>query len=382
MLFCSMSISPSDESWEVLLSLFPSNWREQARKLGAVERLRGFANIDNLMRTLLIHVAQGYSLRETVVRAKASELAAISDVALLKRLRNAERWLRSLCLGLLEEEGVQMPPLPNGWRVRAVDGSLVKEPGRTGSQWRLHYSLQLPSMLCDHLEVTAVQGQGTGERLHRFPAQRGDLVLADRGMCNPVGIGSLRKRRAHVIVRLNTGALPLRGGSGEKFDLLAHLQSVKRPGHIAEWTVQTGEGRAPISGRLCVLRKSEQQTQRALRKIHRKTQQGGPKPKPATLAYANYVMVFTTVAATELTAQEVLEWYRLRWQIELVFKRLKTLLRVGHIPKYDDQSSKAWLYAKLLVALLAEKLIRIGQTLSPWGYLLPSEEASRQAKTA
>jgi hypothetical protein len=105
----------------------------------------------------------------------------------LKRLRKAEPWLRVLCLRLLEEEGVHMPPLPNGWRVRALDGSLVKEPGRTGSQWRLHYSLQLPSMLCDHLEVTAVEGKGVGERLNRFPARPGDLVLADPRHVHPNG---------------------------------------------------------------------------------------------------------------------------------------------------------------------------------------------------
>jgi len=334
------------------------------------------------MRTLLLHVAQGYSLRETVVRAKASGLASISDVALLKRLRKAEPWLRWLCLRLLEENGVQAPPVPRGWRVRVVDGSLVKEPGRTGSQWRIHYSLQLPSMLCDHLEVTAVKGARVAERLNRFPAQPGDLVLADRGMCNPVGIGQLVKQGAQVIVRVNTGALPLRTLQGKPFNLLAHLQPVVSPGKIAEWSVQVGPPQNPVLGRLCVLRKSEGQARRALRKIRRKAQQGGPEPKAETLVYANYVIVFTTLNHTELDARQVLEWYRLRWQIELIFKRLKTLLRVGHVPKYDDQSSKAWLYAKLFVALLAEKLIRVGRAISPWGYLLPEEHLSPQPQTA
>jgi hypothetical protein len=378
-----MSPCPSDESWEVLLSLFPDDWQQQARELGAVERLRGFASVDALMRTLLLHVALGYSLRETVVRAKAAGLGTVSDVALLKRLRKAEPWLRALCLRLLEEEGVHMPPLPNGWRVRALDGSLVKEPGRTGSQWRLHYSLQLPSMLCDHLEVTAVEGKGVGERLNRFPARRGDLVLADRGMCTPTGIRGLVKQGAQVIVRVNTGALPLRTPRGKKFDLLKELQSVTAPGKIGEWSVLAGDAAEPIAGRLCVLRKSEKQARRAIRKIHRKAQQGGPKPKAETLAYANYVLVFTTLTATELSAKQVLEWYRLRWQIELIFKRLKTLLRVGHVPKYDDLSSKAWLYGKLLIALLAEKLIRVGRTISPWGYLLPQDETGPgQTQTA
>lgn len=373
---------PVNENWKVLVGLFPQDWQEQARKLGAVERLRGFTTIDDLMRTLLLHVAQGYSLRETVVHAKAAGLAEISDVALLKRLRAAEEWLRSLCLRLLEEEGVQAPVLPAGWRVRALDASVVKEPGRTGSLWRLHYSLQLPSMRCDHLEITAVKGKRTGETLYRFPAQPGDVVLADRGMCNPAGIGQLVQQKAHVITRLNTGTMPLRTLQGRRFDLPAKLQSLVEPGQIQHWRVQAGDPKAPITGRLCVLRKSQEQTQRALRKMRRKAQQGGPELKPETLAFASYVMVFTTLEAAALPARQVLEWYRLRWQIELVFKRLKTLLRAGHLPKYDDRSSRAWLYGKLFVALLAEKLIRVGRAISPWGYCLPGQQEETKESIA
>ena len=364
----------ADESWKVLLSLFPANWQECARQTDAVQRLRGFASVDDLMRTLLLHVAQGYSLRETVVRAKASGLADVSDVALLKRLRKVEPWLRSLCLRLLEESGVQAPNLDKPWRVRALDASVVKEPGPTGSQWRLHYSLQLPSMLCDHLEVTTVEGKGTGEKLHRFPAQAGDLVLADRGMCTSVGLQGLIAQGAHVIVRLNTGTLPLRTLKGMSFNLLAHLHGLTEPGNIAQWQVQTGPSEAPVMGRICVLRKSQQQAQRAQRKLLLKARKSGPKSKPETLVYTNYVIVFTTLSDAEMKAKQVLEWYRMRWQIELVFKRLKSLLRVGHLPKYDDQSSKAWLYGKLLVALLAEKLIRVGRTISPWGYILTEQK--------
>lgn len=365
--------SPTDESWSVLISLFPPDWRKQGRDLGAIARLRGFRSIDDLMRVLLLHVGQGYSLRETAVRARASGLGSVSDVALLKRLRSAEAWLQSLCLCLLEERGVRARKAPRGWRVRALDGSLVKEPGRTGSQWRIHYSLQLPSMRCDHLQVTAVNGRGVGEQIDRFPARAGDLILADRGMCNSLGISALVRKGAQVIVRVNTGSLPLYSLRGARFDLLAHLDSVTEAGKIAEWDVAAGQRESSIRGRLCVLRKSEDQTRRAARKIRRRAQRSGVEPKPETLEYANYVMVFTTLSKRELKAAEVLEWYRLRWQIELVFKRLKSLLRVGHVPKYDDRSSKAWLYGKLLTALLAEKVIRVGRAFSPWGYLLQEE---------
>jgi len=50
------------------------------------------------------------------------------------------------------------------------------------------------------------------------------------------------------------------------------------------------------------------------------------------------VLVFTTLPAEELPAAEILEWYRLRWQVELVFKRLKSLAQLGHLPKHDERS--------------------------------------------
>ena len=108
--------------------------------------------------------------------------------------------------------------------------------------------------------------------------------------------------------------------------------------------------------------------ERARKRILRKAQQGGPKPRPETLEYAAYVMVFTTLPRKEFSADEVLEWYRVRWQIELVFKRMKSLAALGQLPKHDDRSSRAWLYGKLLVALLGQKLMRLGRDISPWGY--------------
>src|SRR2546429_9629079 len=97
------------EDWQVLLALFPKDWERLAGESGALARLRGFSSTEALLRTILLHVSRGYSLRETVVQARAAKLAAVSDVALLKRLRNAENWLRNLCLEMLRENGVALP---------------------------------------------------------------------------------------------------------------------------------------------------------------------------------------------------------------------------------------------------------------------------------
>ena len=97
-----------ETNWQTLVSFFPLNWKELATETQANVRLRGFRSVDALMRTLLLHVARGYSLRETVVRAQMARLAHVSDVALLKRLRSAEEWVRTLCVALLQEQGIEI----------------------------------------------------------------------------------------------------------------------------------------------------------------------------------------------------------------------------------------------------------------------------------
>jgi hypothetical protein len=364
-------MDPLNEDWNLLLGLLPRQWQQQAVLSGASERLRGFFSTSDLLRTLLLHVGKGYSLRETVVRAKAAGIAEVSDVALMKRLQKAEAWLRGMCLALMEENGWEMPAETHGYNVRALDGTLVKEPGRSGSLWRIHYSVRIPDLVCDHFELTSTKGAGTGESLGRFAADAGDLILADRGFCRPGGIEALNRQGAAVIVRLNTSSLPLWGEDGAPFALRDQIGTLEETGIEREWPVWVQGTKGRIAGRLCAIRKSEEAAARARRKIERKAQQGGPQPKPETLQYSRYVMVFTTVPASRFRTSEVLEWYRARWQIELVFKRLKTLAELGSLPKHDERSARAWLYGKLLIVLLGQKLERLGRDISPWGYRQP-----------
>ena len=360
-----------DEDWTILVDLFPPNWQRIARLSGAVERLRGFDSVDELLRVLLMHVGCGYSLRETAVRAKAAGLAQTSDVTLMTRLRQAEGWLQHLCQALLEESGVRWRGAQPGRRLRAVDGSVIKEPGPTGSRWRLHYSLLLPELRCDYLEITATKGGNTAEQLGRFPVVTGDVILADRGYCHPSALAQVGRQGADVIVRWNS-SVPLYDAQDQRFELLAQLRQLPTAGSIREWPVWMHDGDQRVAGRLGVIRKSEQAIALAQRKIDRREQKRQRRVKPETREYARYVIIFTTLRASVLGVADVLEYYRFRWQIELVFKRLKSILALGHLPKQDEQSSRAWLYGKLVVALLTQKLIRLGSSISPWGYGLRS----------
>ena len=92
--------------------------------------------------------------------------------------------------------------------------------------------------------------------------------------------------------------------------------------------------------------------------------------QPQTLELAEYVGVLTSLNPATVAALQVLSLYRGRWQIELVFKRLKSLRGVGELAKYDPASARAWLQAKLLTALLLERLEQEAFLFSPWGYPL------------
>ena len=362
----------AEEEWKVLAGLFPEGWREQAQQTGAIKRQRGITDPESLLRLFLLHVARGYSLRETVVRAKETGLAAISDVGLLKRLRRSEEWLHWLCMRLVQENGVRMPGGEQR-AVRIVDGTIVKEPGKTGSQWRLVYSIRLPDLRCDYFDLTTNTGAGNGESWTRVPVAKHDLMLADAGYSSAPGVHWVVSQGADVLVRINPQSFPIQTKTGQGLDLLSHLQKLETAGKVREWRVRLPGG---IEGRVCAVRKSEEAIRKAHRRIERRASKKQIQTKAETWEYAKYVAVFTTDLST--ATKTILEWYRVRWQIELTFKRLKSLAKLGHLPKYDAQSSRAWLYAKVFVALLTQKLVRTGRELSPWGYIFDERSSTQR----
>lgn len=361
-------INAAEEDWELLLSFFPADWKQLARSTGALKGLRQDKSEENYLRVLLMHLGCGLSMRETVVRAQEAHLAELSDVALLKRIRKSQQWLFELCRALFQERGLR-PKVGVGKTLRLIDATEVKEPGKTGSLWRIHYSLRWPDWKCDFFRLTPVEGKGTGESLQQFPLRAGDYVLADRGYCHASGIHHAQTQQAYVTVRLNPDGISLQTNTGARFPLLTKLKTLRQTGATAAWNAWVRyPGEAPIGVRLCVIRKSKAAIVLAHKKLRRKSSKQGSQLQPETLVYAQYVMVLTTFPEAEFPTEAVLQFYRFRWQIELVFKRFKQIAQLGHIPKHDPQSAKAWLYGKLFVALLTEKLIQQARALSPWGY--------------
>jgi hypothetical protein len=365
-----MNPLPIQEDWEILLKFLPEGWEAKATELGALVRKRKIDSPRTLLRLLLIHLADGKSLRTTATYAQEAGLCNINDVALLHRLKASDEWFRWMSQQLLKAlKGPCFPePLIRQFRVRIVDGSLISEPGSTGSDWRLHYCLQLATLRCDTFEITDPR---IGEDFQRYPVAQGDLFIGDRGYCKRKGITYVLEGGGHVLVRFHSSNLPLFTYHGKPFSTLEHLRSLE-PGKYGDWDVwyRSPDKKRLVKGRLCAIKKSKEAIELAKKKLRTKASKQQRQLRPETLAYAEYVILFTTVNRHRFKGNELLALYRPRWQIEVLFKRIKSIIGIGHLPKHNPDSCIAWLHGKMLVALLVERLYQEAEFFSPWGYPL------------
>lgn len=298
------------------------------------------------------------------MRARRAGLGRLSAVALFKRVQAAEEWLRWLAAAE-RDLLVQGSPVMRH-RLRAVDATVVSEPGSTGTDWRIHYAINLTNLQCDFFELTDVRG---GETWRRIPVAPGDVLLGDRAYGTPTGVAHVVGAKGDVLVRMSHRALPLYSTDGARVDLLKALRPL-RVGELLDLpTVVLGPAGQNISGRLVALRRSAQATRIAQKKLARTAQRKQRKLSMESRKAAQYVLLWTTLKP-EITAKEVSEYYRWRWQIELGFKRMKSILGLGHLPKKDPASARAWLHGKLLTSLLIERMIQTARAFSPWGYRL------------
>lgn len=358
------------DDWQVICRFLPPGWEEAARRLGAMHRARGIPNAEVLLRVLLVHLADGCSLKETALRARQAGWCRISSVAVFKRLQAAEQWLRWLAEQMWC--GVPTASIDSGYRIRAVDATAVEEPGATGTDWRVHYALNLVDLQCDFFELTDAHG---GETFRRFPISPGDLLLGDRTYANPPGVDHVVGHGGSVLVRANQKALPLFDARGRRFPLVARLKAL-RVGEVGEWPAWVHAKDRGIPGRLVAVKRGRQAARWARRRLHRKAQRKQKRLSEQALFLAGYVFVWTTIPAGLMDSAQILELYRARWQIELAFKRMKSIMGLGQLPKLSEASARAWLHGKLFIALLIERLLDAAEHFSPWGYRLDAEAES------
>lgn len=355
------------EQWESLLPMLPRdfNLEETLRQSGALQRRREIRDAQTLLRLALVYSVCGKSLRWTAAWAKVQGLADLSDVALMKRLRNAEPWLRQLLGAKLTERFKAVKAESLAYRLRVVDATTASIPGSKGTDYRVHLGFDLGSLQIDRIEVTGAKG---GESFTQLAIGSGDLILADRGYAHRRGLAAVRQAGADFLVRINWQNLPLEDSQGNRLDLPQWLEQIQGSDAVElEVLIAADQVRAipAHAGRLIVSRRDAGAVEAERQRIHREASRKKREADPRTLKAAEYILLLTSVSRQDLPTEKALELYRLRWQIEMTFKRLKGLLHLGCLPVKDPALAQSCLCAKLLAALMLEDLTRDFLAFSP-----------------
>ena len=353
--------------WDLLTQFLPQGWEDQAYRSGAIQRQRKITSAETLLRLFLIHFADGCSLRETVTRAKQGDIINISDVALLKRLQSSSEWLRWMALEMLKtKHRFKVPVYLSDYNVKTVDASVISEPGSTGTDWRLHYCLKLFTLQCDQFMITR---QKTGESFTNFKVSKGDLLIGDRAYGYLKGLKHIRQNDGDFLARIRAKAFNIYDSNNKKIKLIRLLKPLPI-GQIKELEVYADiNAESKFKMRLIALRKDDVKAEESIKRALHEHSKKQRSVNPETLELHRYVILVSSLPDS-INSRQIMELYRIRWQIELAFKRLKSIMGIGHLPKKDEKSCSAWLHGKLLEAQLVQAIIDEGQLFSPWGYIL------------
>jgi hypothetical protein len=325
-----------------------------ARQTKAFVRAREINNAVDLLRLILAYCLGEQGLRSTAAWAASVGLVDISCVALLYRLRQCGDWLALLVGQALAGAA---PKASQGRLIRIIDATTVPKKGlhdKKNGVWRIHSAFDLPQERFGHFELT---DQQEGERLDRIPPVAGEIRLADRAYLQPERMARLIEAGADFVIRAGWKGARWLDGKGHALDLIAELRKVTEQGLLDRpiW-IKPRRG-PPLALRLVAVKKPPKAAAEARRKARRSAKKGGHQLSKQTLQAADWVILITSLKSDDFTTDDVLALYRLRWRIELGFKRLKSLIGLKGPPGTDERSARPHILAHLLIILLLEPLV-------------------------
>ena len=355
-----------ESDWDFILSALPDGWQKAFREKKILKFGRKFggpAPEETFLRVMFMHLACGYSFRTTAARAREEKIVDITDVTLFHHFEKCAPFFEWCNEQIMHENRLHYRDLFKDGRCwKAVDGTIVREQGETGSLHRIHYAVDLGKISSSQVIITSFK---EGESLSRFEVNPGDVFEADRGFAKAPGLAHVIEHGGDVLCRFTPAYLKLFNSNGSRFEIKKSLAAL-HPGDIFDQRVCFVHNDKKYFGRVCAIKRSEQSSLREKEHIERQAQLKGRKASDDSLFLSKYLLIFTTLENNEFSEKNIVRAYRLRWQIEMVFKRLKSLLELGQLHKYKNESIRAFLSGKILIALLLEKMIYQAEAFSPF----------------
>jgi hypothetical protein len=347
--------------WSTIASFLPPEYEALAAEHKQVETKFGNAKLrdaETLLRFIFLHVGAELPLRQTVVVMAEAGLPKLSPMRLHKKMGRAVPYLQALVERMVDWPVQGAVERWGGYVFTAVDATVVCGPGATGTDARIHTKLRVADVSLREVQVTDEHG---GETFRRFCWEPGELAVADRAYFTPSGIKHVLDCGADVLVRYRLGGVELCDAAGRVIDVLESVSHLSI-GETVDIDVGARLAGRVAPGRLIAYRLPDDAVERARERLRREK---GSELSAQVYESAKYVLLFTTAARDRLDAERCLQGYRLRWQIELQFKRWKSLCGFDLMPNERDDTTLAWLYAKVLLGLLLDRMASLPTELSP-----------------
>lgn len=325
------------ENFEKIKEIMPEGWEEAARKQGALRRSRKIKNASDLLKLNLLYLTSGGSFGKTSAMLKLTGEYSLNKNAVYERIKKSSKWLNWLCENICRKEIqiIEPPEWLKGRRPCLIDATDEPLPGSNKADYRLHYCVELFSLKMVEQHFTKAR---EGEKLSRFEKINSkDIIIADRGYSSKIGMVLLEEKETDYIIRYRSNGFNLYDEKEEKVDLASKLGKLEEE-ESADITLYYKNNKEYRQVRICAIRKTKEAEKEGLAKI-KKSNNGkmrGAVSERQSI-YNRYVIVATSLPQ-EISAAQILELYRARWQIELVFKRFKSIFDYDEMPSHSSEA--------------------------------------------
>jgi hypothetical protein len=185
--------------------------------------------------------------------------------------------------------------------------------------------------------------------------QRGDLVLVDLGYFSMKTFHEICVIGAYFLSRLSIGIGLFAPKTFRPVDLLGVLKKIK--GDIHEMQIIVGGNKeTQVCCRLVCLRVSQEVANARRRKLKKTSRARGKTPSQYHLLMADWTLMITNVPQQWLPPEMVRPFYSLRWQIELLFKQIKTVLCIHKSNTGRENRLCCEIYGKIIMAVMIHRI--------------------------
>ena len=347
----SLPLKGSDIAFEAFLQELPPEYWAMAIEFKAFCRARKIKTPAQLLQVVMSYCGLDLVLRETAGTFTLLE-ESISDTAIHKRLKACVPWIKALLSQMMGSAAELLVAGNLRWVV--IDGSTVQGPGASETWYRLHIAIDLVKGQLIHVEVT---DKHQGEHLDHYPLQEGDVALIDRGYNQPATLVRQGKKGVCVVLRYNPHSMNVYDERCQKVVWSETLRSCSEDELCVPVRVMY-EGEY-IDAWVHAVRLPPEQAAGARCRVRAAARKKGRTPQAKTLQMAEWILVLTTISPEILSTPAIAALYRVRWQVELAIKRLKSVLDIDRLrAREDSQLSELYLHGKLLYAWVIEKRAR------------------------